>query len=179
MIQNKFQIKLNKISLFLLFIFTFVTLNVNKTLSEEKKLPAVKVKNLKGETISTDKFENDGKPFVINFWATWCKPCILELNNINEHYTKWQKETGVKIIAISIDDSRNTKKVAPFVNGRGWEYEVYLDENSDFRRALNVNNPPQTFLIDGKGNIVYSHNGYAPGDEKHLYEEIKKLVNKK
>lgn len=144
-----------------------------------KKLPSVKVKNLKGVSVSTDKFENGGKPMVINFWATWCKPCILELNNINDVYSKWQQETGVKIIAISIDDSRNSKKVAPFVSGRDWSYEVYLDENSDFRRALNVNNPPQTFLLDGNGNIVYTHNGYAPGDEKILYNEIKKLTDKK
>lgn len=163
----------------ILFIFAVLLISSSiNSFSSDKKLPSVKVKNLKGETVSTDKFSNDGKPMIINFWATWCKPCILELNNINEDYAKWQKETGVKIIAISIDDSRNSKKVAPFVNGRGWEYEVYIDENSDFRRALNVNNPPQTFLLDGKGNIVYTHNGYAPGDEKHLYEEVKKLIGK-
>lgn len=174
----KKQILKSILSIFSLIVL--ITLSSNYTeASETKKLPAVKVKNLKGETVSTDKLSNDGKPMIVNFWATWCKPCILELNNINDVYSKWQKETGVKLVAISIDDSRNTKKVAPFVNGRGWEYEVYLDENSDFRRALNVNNPPQTFLLDGNGNIVYSHNGYAPGDEKILYEEVKKLVNKK
>lgn len=174
----KKQILKSILSIFSLIVLFAVSAN-NSQASETKKLPAVKVKNLKGETVSTDKFSNDGKPMIVNFWATWCKPCILELNNINDVYSKWQKETGVKLVAISIDDSRNTKKVAPFVNGRGWEYEVYLDENSDFRRALNVNNPPQTFLLDGNGNIVYSHNGYAPGDEKILYEEVKKLVNKK
>ena len=178
-ISNKsFYQKTTKLAGMLFILSVLMISNSVNSFSIDKKLPSVKVKNLKGETVSTDKFSNDGKPMIINFWATWCKPCILELNNINEDYAKWQKETGVKIIAISIDDSRNSKKVAPFVNGRGWEYEVYIDENSDFRRALNVNNPPQTFLLDGKGNIVYSHNGYAPGDEKHLYEEVKKLIGK-
>jgi peroxiredoxin len=143
-----------------------------------KKMPNVKVKDLKGSKKSTSNFTNDGKPIVVNFWATWCKPCLLELNNIHELYPKWQKETGVKIIAVSIDDTRNSSKVAPFVKGRNWTYDIYLDENSDLRRALNVNNPPHTFLLNGDGEIVWEHNGYAPGDEKELYEEIKKLVKK-
>lgn len=144
---------------------------------EPKTLPNTKVKNLKGESVETKTFSNDGKPMVINFWATWCKPCILELNNIHDVYEKWQNETGVKIIAISIDDVRSSKKVAPFVKGRNWRYEVYLDENGDFRRAMNVNNPPHSFLLNSKGEIVWEHNGYAPGDEEILYEQIKNLLS--
>jgi peroxiredoxin len=102
----------------------------------------------------------------------------LELNTIDEVYAKWQKETGVKIYAISIDDSRNSRRVAPFVKGRGWNYEVMLDENSDFKRAMNVSNPPHTFLFDGNGKLVYTHNGYAPGDEKELYAKLKELTKK-
>lgn len=143
-----------------------------------KKLPNIKVKNLKGAKVSTSDFHNNGKPIVINFWATWCKPCLLELNTIHDLYPDWQKETGVKIIAVSIDDTRNSSKVAPFVRGRNWKYDVYLDENSDLRRALNVNNPPHTFLINGDGEIIWEHNGYAPGDEKVLFKEIKKLSGK-
>lgn len=142
---------------------------------EAKTLPNTKVKNLKGENVETKTFSNDGKPMVINFWATWCTPCILELNNINEVYEKWQNETGVKIIAVSIDDVRNSKKVAPFVKGRKWKYEIFLDENGDFRRAMNVNNPPHSFLLNSKGEIVWEHNGYAPGDEEILYEQIKNI----
>jgi thiol-disulfide isomerase/thioredoxin len=143
---------------------------------EAKTIPNVKVKNLKGELVETKNFNNDGKPFVINFWATWCKPCIMELNNIHEVYEKWQKETGIKIIAVSIDDVRSSKKVAPFVMGRNWKFEVYLDENGDFKRALKVNNPPHSFLVNSKGEIVWEHNGYASGDEEILYEQILKLI---
>lgn len=142
----------------------------------KKKIPSAKIKNLKGKVVDTKDLSNDGNPFIINFWATWCKPCIIELNNINDVYPDWQDETGVKLIAVSMDDSRNSRKVAPFVRGRGWTYEVYLDANGDFRRALGVNNPPHTFLCDGKGRIVWEHNGYAPGDEDELYKQVKKLV---
>lgn len=144
--------------------------------SNYKKIPKVKIKNLKGAKVSTDKFNNNGKPFVISFWATWCKPCLLELNTIHDLYPNWQKETGVKLIAVSVDDTRNSSKVAPFVRGRDWKYDVYLDENSDLRRALNVNNPPHTFLVNGNGEIVWEHNGYAAGDEKILYSKIKELT---
>lgn len=157
---------------FLLILLVIFSVNAK----EPKTVPNVKVKNLKGENVETKIFSNDGKPMVINFWATWCKPCILELNNIHDVYEKWQKETGVKIIAVSIDDVRNSKKVAPFVKGRNWKFEIYLDENGDFRRAMNVNTPPHSFLLNSKGEIVWEHNGYAPGDEEILYEQIKNLL---
>lgn len=160
----------------LLLIMTAFILFSSSLITKDKTIPAVDLKDLRGKTVNSSTFENDGKPMIINFWATWCKPCILELNNLNDIYEDWQEETGVKIIIISIDDSRNSRKVAPFVKGRSWGYEVYLDENSDFRRALGVNNPPHTLLLDGKGNIVYEHNGYAPGDENALYKKVKSLV---
>jgi thiol-disulfide isomerase/thioredoxin len=141
-------------------------------------IPSVNVTTLDGMNVNTSTFNNNGKPFIIDFWATWCKPCITELNSIHEVYAEWVEETGVKVYAISIDDSRTKGSVAPFVAGKGWEYEIYIDPNSDFRRAMNVNNVPHTFLMDGNGKIVKQHNTYNPGDEEKLYEEIKKLIGK-
>jgi len=86
-----------------------------------RKLPAVDVKTLTGESMNTSKFSNDGKVIVIDFWATWCKPCIEELNLLHESYADWKKETGVKIITVSVDDARTMARVAPFVNGKGWD----------------------------------------------------------
>ena len=139
-------------------------------------VPAVAVKSISGQTVNTSTFSNDGKPMVIDFWATWCKPCIEELNAINEVYAEWQKETGVKVIIISLDDAKTMNRVAPFVNGRNWTYENYIDPNGDFKRAMNVNMPPHTFVIDGKGNIVWQHVGFAEGNEDELYEIIKKVA---
>lgn len=143
----------------------------------QQKLPSVNVKTLDGKAFNTENIKNDGKPIVINFWATWCKPCVQELVTISEEYENWQKETGVKIYAVSIDDARNAAKVPQFVSGKEWTYEILLDPNQDFKRALNVNNPPHTFLLNSKGEIVWQHNNYSPGDEKKLYEAIKKVAN--
>ena len=141
------------------------------------QLPKAEIQNLKGEKISTTTLGNNGQPFVISFWATWCKPCISELKAINEVYADWQEETSIKFIAISIDDSKSSKRVAPFVKGKGFDFDVYLDENSDFKRLMNVTNPPHLFLYNGKGEKVWEHTGYAPGDEEELYNQIKKLTS--
>ncbi|GAB5538056.1 MAG: hypothetical protein Salg2KO_01590 [Salibacteraceae bacterium] len=142
---------------------------------EGRKIPDVAVKKLDNSSFQTGEISNDGKPIIINFWATWCSPCKRELNTIAEEYEDWMDETGVKLVAISIDDARNMHKVKPYVDGQGWEYEVYVDPNADFKRAMNVNNVPHTFLVDGNGNIVWQHNSYAPGDEQELYELVEKL----
>lgn len=143
-----------------------------------KKVPSVKLEDLDGNLVNSGEITNDGNPIVISFWATWCKPCIQELDVISESYDDLVEETGVKLIAVSIDDERNKSKVRPQVDSKGWDYEVWLDCNSELKRAMGVGIPPQTFLIDGSGNIVYSHTGYVVGDEEKLYEEIRKHAKK-
>lgn len=142
-----------------------------------KQLPSVKLVDMNGKAVNTAELGFKG-PVVISFWATWCSPCKRELNTIHELYTDWQEETGVTLVAVTIDDEKTKAQVPVYVDGKGWEYLVLMDPNGDFKRAMGVNNVPHTFLIDQNGNIVYSHNNYAPGDEEKLYEEIKKLVNK-
>jgi peroxiredoxin len=159
------------------YYILFLFLSFGAMLYSQNNLPAVELKTLDGQTVNMSEISNDGKPIVISFWATWCSPCKRELNNINDLYEDWVDETGVKVIAISIDDSRQVYKVGPYVEGVAWEFDILLDTNGDFKRAMNVNNVPFTFLMDGKGNIVYKHNNYAEGDEEELYEKILELVN--
>jgi thiol-disulfide isomerase/thioredoxin len=158
---------------------TFIALlffSIHVFAGDGNKIPSATVKNLNGGKINSNTFNNGGKPIIISFWATWCKPCKKELDAIAELYPDWVKETGVKLIAISIDDARSSSKVVTDVKTKGWEYEIYIDENQDFKRAMNVNNVPHTFLVDGTGSIVWSHNSYSDGDENELYTNIKKLI---
>ena len=140
------------------------------------QLPNINLKDVNGVTKNLSKFSNNGNPIIISFWATWCKPCKAELNTIAEEYDDWTDETGVKLIAVSIDDARSSTRVEPYINAQSWEYLVLLDPNGDLKRAMNVNNVPHTFLVDGNGEIVWDHNNYSPGDEEELYEELVKIA---
>ncbi len=151
------------------------------TLSHEdatgKKIASVHLKDMDGNDMNTADLGFDG-PVIISFWATWCSPCKAELNTIHEVYPDWQEETGVNLVAVSVDDEKTKKSVPMYANGKNWEYLVLMDTNGDFKRAMGVNNVPHTFIIDTDGTIVYSHNNYAPGDEDALYEALKKVANK-
>jgi thiol-disulfide isomerase/thioredoxin len=154
-----------------LFSFLIVAL-FTITVNAQQTIPAVNIQTIDFEPFNTSKIENDGNPVIISFWATWCSPCKRELNTISDMYEDWVDETGVKIIAISIDDARNMSKVPSYVNGVDWDYEVYLDPNGDLKRAMGVNTVPHTFLLNGNGEIVWQHTGYQPGDENHLYDLV-------
>ena len=142
----------------------------------QNTVPSVTVKNINGESIDFKNLIEPGKITVISFWATWCAPCIKELQAIDGHYADWQSKYNVKLIAVSIDDSRNVKKIKPKVIGEGWTYEVIMDENQDLARAMNVNNPPMTFIVDKTGKIVYEHQGYTPGAEDELETQLAELA---
>lgn len=144
-------------------------------LNASAQLPSVTLKDITGKTVRTDTLSNDGKPFIISFFATWCKPCNRELTAISEVYDEWREETGVKVIAVSIDQAQNINKVKPLVDNNGWEYDVLLDPNSDLKRALGIQMIPYVIIVDGKGNIVYKHNGYTDGAEVELIEKVREL----
>jgi len=159
-------------------VFTFIFLMVGSTFAQSKgqKLPSIDVKNLDGETVDISTYSETGQITIISFWATWCAPCKKELNNIAEVYEEWVEDYNVKLVAISVDDSRNASKVKTYINGQSWEYDVLIDSNSDLKRALNFPTVPFTLLLDKDGKIVYRHSGYVEGDEYILEEEIAKLM---
>ncbi len=142
----------------------------------QAQLPAVTLKTLDGGTVQSETLSNDGKPFIIDFFATWCKPCNRELSAIAEVYEDWQQETGVKIFAVSIDQAQNIHKVKPLVDQNEWEYDVLLDPNSDLLKALGGQMIPVVDVVNGKGNIVAKHSGYTDGGENELIEEVRKLL---
>ena len=156
----------------------FIMLLAFVAITVHAQLPSVSLKTMDGKTVNTAELTNDGKPFIIDFFATWCKPCNRELDAIAEVYEDWQKETGVKIIAVSIDQGQNINKVKPLVANHGWEYEVLLDPNGDFKRALGIQMIPYVLIVDGQGNIVYKHNGYTDGAETELIEKVRELIKK-
>ena len=160
---------MKKLLIFFILLSAIVSLDA-------QTLPSVRLKDIHGKTIDTRTLSNDGKPLVISFFATWCKPCMRELRAIDEVYEEWQAQTGVKLVLISIDDAQNSSKVKPLVDGEGWDFEVLLDSDSEFARLMQVQSIPHVFVINAEGKIVYNHMGYAEGGENELYKAIKSAL---
>ncbi|QHI38513.1 Thiol-disulfide oxidoreductase ResA [Kordia antarctica] len=150
-------------------VFLLFTLHANA----QKEIPNISVKTLDGTSLNMDEITKVKGVKIISFWATWCVPCINELDAISEVYDDWKDETNVELIAIATDDARTKKRIKPLINGKGWEYKILLDENQDLQRALNITTMPHVIVIKD-GEIVYRHTGYFPGAEDQLYEVVKK-----
>ena len=153
----------------MLFLF------VAGTTYAQKEMPSVNVKSTNNKifNVKTDFAEKD-KLYVFSFWATWCAPCLNELDAINEKYSEWSKELNMEVVAVSVDDTRTQKRVKPLLNGKKWPYTILLDTNQDLKRALGIANVPYTVVVKNK-KVVYVHNGYSQGAEKELYKKLKEL----
>ena len=149
-----------------------LVLAIFTTFSYGQEIPNLTIKDIDGETTTTEKLLEGDNVKIISFWATWCVPCINELDAIEEVYEDWQDETGVEVIAVATDDARTKKRVQPLVNGKDWSYKILTDENQDFKRALNINVLPYVVVIKD-GEIIHTRTGYTPGSEEELYEIVK------
>lgn len=160
---------MNKIIILCFILFTFNQIQGQKT------LPQISLKNTEGNLVNVSEIDTSNVT-VFSFWATWCIPCINELDAINEYYNSWRDKTNVKIIAVSIDDSRSVSRVKPLVNGKEWEYQILLDTNQEFQRAVNATSIPYVLIVKNN-KIVYTHSSYFPGSEIELFKKIKKYAN--
>lgn len=142
-----------------------------------QNLPKVKVQNIAGTLVESKDWVNGETPFILSFWSTTCKPCIQELDALNENYIDWNDEVPFRVIAVSIDDSRSASRAKALARGRGWSdvFTLGFDTNSDLKRSLSVVSVPQVFIFDKDGKMIYSHTGYTPGNEYELIEKIKEL----
>ena len=155
-------------------LLSFVLLTTWSSFSQ-KQMPNVNLVNNTNQTFNVkNDFKEKDKLYVFAFWATWCVPCLNELDAINEHYEGWKKELNMELVAVSIDDSRTQKRVKPLLNGKKWTYTILLDASQDLKRALSIANMPYTLVVKNE-KIVYIHNGYSQGAEIELYNKLKEL----
>ena len=154
----------NFLVLSVVFIFT---LSVNA----QENVPNVSLKTISGKSVQSVDIINDDGFSIISFWATWCIPCINELDAINDLYDSWNKNYNIKVLAISTDDARSKKRVRPMVSGKKWAFNVYSDTNQEFKRSLNVSGIPHT-IVTYKSEIIHRRIGYSPGEEKDLLKII-------
>lgn len=137
-------------------------------------LPKMQIETLKGNNIDLAEISKNDQLVIVSLWATWCVPCKNELDAISDVYDDWVDETNVKLYAVSVDDSRTVKRVKPLVSGKGWEFDILLDTNSDLKRQLNAPTIPLTLLVKNN-KILFRHSGYTPGSEDELFEKIKEF----
>ena len=157
-------------------VFTFISALLLVQIAAFAQLPSVMVGTSNGGKIDTAKLLDGKTPLVISFWSVTCKPCIQELDAINEALEDWQAEADFKVIAVSTDDTRFSSKAKALAEGHSWDgFTVVYDVNSDFKRAMNVVNTPQVFIISPEGKTVYSHTGYNPGSEEEILAKLKEL----
>ena len=162
---------MRKIQFAILLVLAVITTSV-----AQAQLPSVKIENRKGEVINTASLVDGKTPMIISFWAVTCKPCIRELDAINDAMPDWLDEAKFRVVAISTDDSRFSAQARAWVEGHGWsDFNVLFDKNQEFMRAMNVSYTPQVFVVDKNGKVVYSHTGYTPGSENELIDVIKSL----
>ena len=155
-------------------IFAFLCLVLAVSAVSAQQLPDVKVENAQGKIISVRDLAQ-GKPMIIAYWSIACKPCIQELNAINDALAEWREEAELEVVAVSVDDARLKASAKAIASSRGWEFICVYDENQDLKRAMNVSLTPQSFVVDGEGNIIFSHSGYTPGSEQLLFDKIVEL----
>lgn len=155
-------------------IFLLIITLLSFSLQAQDQILDTTLKTLDGDVTSLTKIASENDLVMVSLWATWCVPCKNELDAISEVYEDWQDETGVKLVAVSVDDSRTVNRVKPLVNGKDWDFQILLDTNNDLKRALNAVTVPLVVIIKN-GEIVYRHSGYTPGSEYKLYDELLKL----
>lgn len=140
-------------------------------------LPAADVPDFSLKTLdgSTYRLSDDlgKKVIILDFWATWCEPCKKFMKRLQEIQ---DTHPGVTVVAISVDDSSAYTKVGQFIRGKGFRFTVLLDPDSQVAKVLNPElKIPFTVIIDKGGAIVYTHTGYAPGDEQEVIKKIESL----
>lgn len=159
-------------------VFVSFLLMLGAQLIGQDYLPDIMVEKMNGQKVSIlDEVKNNGRSLtIINFWATWCKPCRSELENIALIYPDWQEAYDVELIAVSIDDTRTQPQIRPYVNGQGFEYNIVLDANRLFFQAVNGITPPLTLLVNNRGEILEVEHGYIEGNEYKMEEKLAELA---
>lgn len=135
--------------------------------------PSFALEDVDGNIVNLDSLLTQG-PVLMSFWALWCKMCIKELDALRPYAEEFDS-LNITLLAISQDKSRSVPKVKPFATSHKWTYSVVLDPENMMRGLYNVQAMPTFFIIDQNKRIVFTHQGYKPGDEELIITKVREL----
>ncbi len=156
------------------YIIIGLILIFSVAISAESLAPDFSLRDLDGALFNLEENLGD-KLVLIDFWATWCSPCMRYLPKLHEIQELFIDE--LLLVTISIDRPRNHSDVRRVIRSQNYDFITLLDPNGEVQRQYNVRTVPHTFLIDREGRIVYDHSGYRQGDEEALIAKIRALLN--
>ncbi len=130
--------------------------------------------NVDNERVSLADIKGD-KLTIIDFWATWCKPCKKAMPKLNEFYEKY-REKGLNVVGISCDGPRSVSQVEATVNNLRITYPILVDMDCKVMNAHQYQAFPTLIIIDQSNEVVYLHEGFTSGDEKKIEEAIVNLL---
>lgn len=133
------------------------------------------IKELTGKEVKVSDIIKHNAPVIISIWASWCETSVKELDAINKQIKDWKNETNVKFIAVSVDEDKGNTKLENFIKTKAWDFDIYRDENQNFKHSMNVKVLPHIFIIEN-GKIVWENSAYTPGDLEKIHEHIKLLT---
>ena len=147
------------------------------SIADDRKAPNFRLKTMDGGEIQFADLLNRG-PILVDFWATWCVPCLKEMVQFQKLYEKYH-ERGFEILAISIDTPRSASKIKPTVKSKGFTFPILLDPNKEVLRMFGGRSVvPYAVIVSPDGQIVTSYEGYKSGNEDVVEQELQKyLIN--
>ncbi|MBN2011888.1 TlpA family protein disulfide reductase [candidate division KSB1 bacterium] len=160
---------MNRMKLSILVILVLCTIGVRADTALNFKLPDLRTRQVQ----LTDLLKQG--PVVLDFWATWCKPCAKVFPKLNALYEKYNKQ-GLTVVGINEDGPRSQAKVKPFVRSLKITFPILIDSNNDVMRRLQVQSLPTTILIGSDGTVLARHIGYHPDEFEMLENEIQAIL---
>lgn len=160
----------------MLIVTLLFLISANYVVAQKGGLPDVKLYDLNGSAISATEILNNGEAYILVYWKTHEKNCCEQINQMIEAHEKMAGLLQVKVVAVCVDCKGLTDHIKPFVSGKDWNIDVYIDKNGDLLRAMNIPSTPFTSVYDENQKLICQYSGYCAGAQEMVCETLKECL---